>query len=748
METSAPPDEPPDEPGRTVTLAGAVLVGVGAIVGGGILVLAGVALRATGPSAILAFALNGVVAVLTALSFSEMSASFPQSGGAYTFAKKVLTVRAAFAVGWVLWFAYIVAGVLYALGFAEYAVAAVADVWRMLGGEPPEWLRTRATMVAFALLASAAYAVSLIRKASGGGQWETIGKIVLFVFLIGAGAWALGFSAEGTIARGMTPFFENGASGLLSAMGFTFIAMQGFDLISAVGGEVKAPARTIPRAMLISIAIGIAVYLPLLFVVATVGVRGGEGIAAMSARSPATVMADAAREFAGPVGYWMVVAAAILSTLSALSANVYAASRVALSMAQDRTLPRVIAHQHATRRTPVMAIYASALALTGILLMLPDVAAAGAAASLIFLVTFALVHWMAYLARKRAATPGPFQAPLFPLVPLLGGGACAALALFQAVAVPAAGAIAVVWLGLGVMLYYALFASRAQAVDAFTEALDPQLAKLRGKSPLVLVPVANPASAAGLVALANAMAPPVVGRVVLLTVLRTKDTKPVGGEELPAALVDAQSVVREALTTSFAGGHAPETLITVADDPWAEMSRVADGRHCESMLLGVAVDQPEGAARLEALLNDVECDVVVLHAKTRWSPANVGRVVVPVGGRGGHDALRARLLGSLGRASNKPVRFVRVVGQDVSEEERAELAKELRAFAAEETRGEPEAEVVASGDVVRALATSAGAGDVLILGLQRHKGRRLFGEVALRIARETEATVLMISRHG
>ena len=73
-----------------------------------------IALAETGPAALVAFALNGIVAVLTALSFAEMSSMFPESGGAYTFAKKVLTVRAAFGVGWVLWFAYIVAGVLYA----------------------------------------------------------------------------------------------------------------------------------------------------------------------------------------------------------------------------------------------------------------------------------------------------------------------------------------------------------------------------------------------------------------------------------------------------------------------------------------------------------------------------------------------------------------------------------------------------------------------------------------------------------
>ena len=85
----------------------------------------------------LAFAANGLIALLTAFTFAELSTAFPESGGAYTYAKKVLSVRVAFAVGWVLWFAYIVAGVLYALGFAEYGVAIVVRLWRLWQGEPP-----------------------------------------------------------------------------------------------------------------------------------------------------------------------------------------------------------------------------------------------------------------------------------------------------------------------------------------------------------------------------------------------------------------------------------------------------------------------------------------------------------------------------------------------------------------------------------------------------------------------------------
>lgn len=732
---------------RTLGLTGAVGVGVGAIVGGGILVLAGVGLSATGPSAIVAFAINGVIAILTALSFAEMAAAFPESGGAYTFAKKVLAVRSAFAVGWVLWFAYIVAAVLYAMGFAEYGLAAVRELWVSAGGEPPSWLGRTAALRVVGLLAVFAYGLSLIRSASGGGQWETIGKMVIFVVLIALGAWALVTAPAGTVADRMDPFFADGATGLLSAMGFTFIALQGFDLIAAVGGEVKHPERTIPRAMLISLAIGLAVYLPLLFIVSTVGVPSGQHIATVSAESPATVMADAARQFAGAPGYWMVAAAAVLSTLSALSANLLAASRVALSMSSDRTLPRVLSQMHAKRKTPVMAIYASGLALAVIVLIVPDTAAAGAAASLIFLVCFALVHWMSYLARRRATTPSPFQVPGFPAVQVVGGVACAALAVFQAVAVPSAGAIAAVWLGLGVLLYYGLFASRAKAVDAFSEGADPRLVALRGRSPLVLVPVANPASAAGLATLAHSLAPPVVGEVVLLTVLRPPSADE-GSLVVPdRTLRDVEAIVRESLEASLAGGHAPEVLISVSASPWDEIARVAESRQCESLLVGLpSVDEQRSVEPLEKLLNRVDGDVVVLRAPTGWSPERVRRVIVPVGGRGKHDALRARLLGSLGRDGvRRTHQFVRVMPVGTEEAMRLRAERDLRVFAAEETHEAPEAEVRCAEDVVETLAEMARPDDLIVLGLHQHRGRRLFGEVGLRLARRTDAAILMIS---
>ena len=122
------PDPSSSVTSRSIGFFGALGIGVGAMVGGGILALAGVAFAVSGPSAILAFALNGLIAFITALSFAEMASANPQSGGTYTYAKKALSLQVAFGVGWIVWFASLVAAVLYALGFGAFSVFALQQI--------------------------------------------------------------------------------------------------------------------------------------------------------------------------------------------------------------------------------------------------------------------------------------------------------------------------------------------------------------------------------------------------------------------------------------------------------------------------------------------------------------------------------------------------------------------------------------------------------------------------------------------
>ena len=148
-----------------------------------------------------------------------------------------------------------------------------------------------------------------------------------------------------------------------------------------------------------SLAAALAIYIPLLFIIAVVGTAPGQSITSLSAEYTDTVIAMAAQNYMGPVGFWLVIVAAILSMVSALYANLFAASRVARAMALDRTLPKPIGDISARRGTPTMAVLATAIPVVVILLIIPDVPTAGAVASLIFLISFTLAHLTCFLAQ-------------------------------------------------------------------------------------------------------------------------------------------------------------------------------------------------------------------------------------------------------------------------------------------------------------------------------------------------------------
>ena len=735
---------------RSIGLVGATSIGVGAIVGGGILALAGVAFAATGPSAILAFILNGLIALLTALSFAELSSAFPQSGGTYTFAKKVLSVDAAFAVGWVVWFASIAAGALYSLAFAYFAAMALDYSWQSIYGQSPAWLAEPTCVNLLAIAAVGFYTLRLAWRTGGGaGHWENIGKLAVFAVLIAAGIWTLASRPPAAVRSSLTPFFSAGALGLFQAMGFTFIALQGFDLIAAAGGEIREPARTIPRSMFLSLAIALAIYLPLLFVISTAGIEPGTSIASASKANPEGIVAVAATHFLGRFGYWLVVVAAILSMLSALRANLYAASRVAAAMARDRTMPRRLSLVHPQWNTPVAAVLVTSGVVVAMVLAVPNVAAAGAASSLIFLVTFALAHWIAVLARRRSpGRPPPFRIPWFPSVPLLGAIACLGLAAFQGAAVPSAGAIASVWLGLGGLLFLGLFARRARVMDAASEALDPDMSRLRGKSPLVLVPITNPHNAEAMITVADALAPPQVGRVLVLSVA----VPPKGWQPSDALLPihHAQSVLADTLNASVKVGLFPEALATVAENPWREISRVAREHRCESIVVGLTdFNQTSTSTPLAKLLATVPCDVIVLRGRPGWKLFHVRNILVPVGGRGWHDRLRARLLGSLIRTGERQVTLLRIVPANAPDEVCTRARRELATIARDEAPGHARVTVVRSDDAARVIVEHAGDSDLVILGVQRiSRHQKAFGHITLGIARETTCPILMISHRG
>ncbi len=190
--------------------------------------------------------------------------------------------------------------------------------------------------------------------------------------------------------------------------------------------------------------------------------------------------------------------------------------------------------------------------------------------------------------------------------------------------------------------------------------LDPELVRLRGRAPLVLVPIAKPSSTAAMVALANAITPPRVGQVLLHSVVQPPGMWERG--DLAQQLVDVEAILDQSLFLSLSAGVTPEWLTTVAPDPWPEISRVAGIHRCESILVGLGqLSRQTMSTRVEELINAVQSNVVILRAPEGWNPGAVRSILVPVGGRRDQSVLRARLLASLCRTQQRQVTYLRVL---------------------------------------------------------------------------------------
>jgi len=728
---------------RHIGLLDSTMIGIGGIVGGGIFALAGIAFKVTGPGAILAFALNGIIAFIVVFSFAEMSAAFPESGGPYVFAKKILSVQSAFAIGWIVWFASIMAAVLYALGFASYTELAIERLCSLSFGYVPNFLDSQWLKAGLAVCSTVFYASGLLRESGGTVQWENIGKLLVFALLIAGGLWALFHGNTSEHLQSLTPLFPAGGKGILLAMGYTFIALQGFDLIPAVAGEVCSPEKNVPRAMKLSLAIALVVYLPLLFVISTVGMQHGKTVSVANSEK---FFALAVQRYLGSVGFWLVIVGAVLSMLSALKANLFAASRVIFSMACDRTLPHQLRQTHKKSGKPGMAVIASAFTVAIFLFAIPNLEAAGAAASLVFLISFTMVQCMSILSRRRIGKENmPYKAPWFPFFPVFGSIACMALAVFQGIAVPSAGLIVIAWLGVGGVLFLFIFAPRAMVFDASAEAHDPLLSHTRGRNPLVLVPIANPNSAESMVTVANAIAPPNIGRVLLLSVVSTK--KAWSPKTPPQQLIDAQKVLQEALMTSTSIGLSPEALVTMSKKPWAEIGRVARIHRCESLLIGFSkFTEKFMETNLERLISAVDSNVIILRVPHKWRVREVKKVLVPLGGQGAHEILRARLLSSLYRMTKPEITFLRIVPENTSEREYKRIHRALLRFAEDESPGIPRTEIIRSDNVLDNIVRFSQKNDLTVLGVQRlGPQKKVFGNIVLKIAKNFSGPLIMIS---
>ena len=236
-------------PGVSLGLLDATMVGIGAMIGAGIFVLTGLAAETAGPAALLVFGLNGSVTLFTALSYAELASAIPRNGGGYVYVRETFSGAVSFVMGWTRWFTYMAAGGLYALGFSSNFVEFV-HLYVPSAPDAP---------IAYALAIVVLFVTlnALSTEASGGAETViTLLKIAILGVFVAFGVFAVETGE-------FSPFFpaDGGARTVLPAMGLTFIAFQEYDLIATVTEEVENPQKNIPRAIFLSLAATVVIYL-------------------------------------------------------------------------------------------------------------------------------------------------------------------------------------------------------------------------------------------------------------------------------------------------------------------------------------------------------------------------------------------------------------------------------------------------------------------------------------------------------
>jgi len=413
------------EPAAELGLLDATMIGMGAMIGAGIFVLTGLAADIAGPAAILVFALNGVVTAFTALSYAELASAIPKSGGGYAFVREVFADLPSFVMGWMLWFAYMIAGTLYALGFAPnfiellHVYGVVAPPGEIGAVAIPLLPFAVSPQVGLAFLAVLLLVTVNLVSTAASGSLETVFtavKVSILVVFVGFGLVSPMFAP----AAEFQPLFPAGEGpvAILPAMGLTFIAFEGYDLITTVTEEVENPRQNIPRAIFISLAVTLVVYLAVVTV--AIGTLGATGLAEAGEAG----IAQAATAFMPtfPVigqGGAVIVFGAVFSTLTALNAVVIASSRVGFAMGREGQLPACVGQIHHRFGTPFFAIVASSVVML-VAVVLPT-QSAGNMSSLFFLLSFVVVNGAVIkLRRERPNMNRPYEIPFYPVPPVLG----------------------------------------------------------------------------------------------------------------------------------------------------------------------------------------------------------------------------------------------------------------------------------------------------------------------------------------
>jgi amino acid transporter len=345
-----------------------VSIGIGGMVGGGIFAVLGLSVQMAQGGAPIAFAIAGLVALITAYSYARLSVAFPTRGGTVEFLNQAFG-PGIFTGGLnvLLWISYIVMLALYARAFGSYGATFFPEALQTVG----KHILITSVVAVFTLLN-----VLGAKKVGESEKYIVVIKIAILIVFLGVGLRAM-------TGHQMQPPNLGGALPIIAGGMIIFLAYEGFELIANTAENVSNPTKILPRAYYTSVAFVIALYV----FVALVAVQNLAVKDIVAAKDYA--LAEAARPFLGSNGFNMIAIAALLSTGSAINATLYGAARISYVIAKEGELPERLEEKIWNRPIEGLLITAAVTLLLANLLDLSRIAIMGSAG---FLLIFAAVN--------------------------------------------------------------------------------------------------------------------------------------------------------------------------------------------------------------------------------------------------------------------------------------------------------------------------------------------------------------------
>ncbi|HUT32382.1 MAG TPA: amino acid permease [Planctomycetota bacterium] len=727
---------------RDLSLFHITMMGLGMMIGAGVFIGIGISLGEAGPGGlVLSFALNGLIALFTAMSFAELSSAIPRAGGAYNFARVGFGRGTSFVAGWMEWFASSVAGSLYAVVFATYTLHFLGELG-LLGWLPFPLVYAKRG-VAFAVACFFVYIN--YRGASETGKVGALFTIGQMVFVVGIAVVGIIVAvAEPSRLANFQPFMPRGWTRLLVTMGFIYVAFEGFEVIAQAGDETIDPKRNIPKAMIYSVFIVTMVYVAVSFAT-VVAVKSGSDITEpwrwIGSHGDRGFGMAVAKLLPGTfLGHLLVTLAVIFSSTSALNATIYSATRASYALGRDRMLPAAFSAISRKTKTPVVALAFTSIIVVMVAVFLPtkDVASS---ASIMFLFLFFLVNLCAIKIRLNMGDELEygFVMPLFPLPPLLAVAAQLALAVWLVHMSFIAWILAPLWVFSGMAIYRFYSRSRTVATADEIHVLEEERAPA-GDEYRVMVAVANPRNALELVLNAQKLCGAKQARVELLHMVPVPDQVPLRDAE--RFMLEGKEAMVEAMLYLAPRFPLSSTLRYCRNVARGIVSAVREKR--TDMLIMGWHGQPRARAfslgsTVDPIIERSPCNVVVLKG---CGNRKFRRVLVPLAG-GPNGAFALEVASILADPDEGQVVAFTVAGHskfDVG----GFLAEHVGRLHLPPER--VEAKVVSAPGVVQAILREAETYDLIVIGCTAQPLLRQFtrSPVPERVARECTKPLAMV----